>query len=192
MSDAAVTYLRAGAYNNAWANNRLLAACAALSQAEFAASRIGFFPSLQATLNHILIVDRYYVDAMEGGTLGLAAWADEVPCPIFVDLRAAQTAVDQRLIAVCDKLSPSAVGAPVRMIRATRVQLDRADRVLLHLFQHQVHHRGQAHAMLSSTSVAPPQLDEFYMTGEAHLRATELAALGTDEGRIWGDLDGKR
>src|SRR4051794_35621405 len=67
---------RAMAYNNAWANHRLLSACAALSQDEFTAPRTGFFPSLQATLNHILIVDWFYVDALEGGTLGPDAWAD--------------------------------------------------------------------------------------------------------------------
>ena len=66
---------RAMAYNNAWANHRLLTACASLSQADFVAPRVGFFPSLRATLNHILIIDRFYVDAMEGGTLGPAAWA---------------------------------------------------------------------------------------------------------------------
>ncbi|MGA7264507.1 MAG: DinB family protein, partial [Stellaceae bacterium] len=46
--------LRAMAYNNAWANHRLLAVCARLTQAEFEAPRTGFFPSIQATLNHIL------------------------------------------------------------------------------------------------------------------------------------------
>lgn len=47
------------ARNNAWSNRRLHAACADLSAAEFAAPRAGFFPSLAATLNHILVVDRY-------------------------------------------------------------------------------------------------------------------------------------
>jgi hypothetical protein len=37
--------LRAMAYNNAWANHRMLAACARLTQAEFEAPRTGFFPS---------------------------------------------------------------------------------------------------------------------------------------------------
>jgi uncharacterized damage-inducible protein DinB len=189
MSDAALTYLRAGAYNNAWANQRLLAACAELDQAAFEAERVSFFPSLQRTLNHILTVDRYYVDALEGGTLGPAAWVNDVPCPLFADLRAAQTEIDRRLIAVCEALTPATVGRAVRMIRVNRVQIDRADRVLLHLYQHQVHHRGQAHAMLSGTQVKPPQLDEFYMTGEAHKRADELASLGTDERAVWGDLD---
>jgi uncharacterized damage-inducible protein DinB len=77
--DAAQPY-RAMAYNNAWSNHRLLTACAKLTQAEFTARRTGFFPSLRATLNHILIVDHFYVDALEGGTLGPAAWADPEPC----------------------------------------------------------------------------------------------------------------
>jgi len=45
--------LRAMAYNNAWANHRLLSACTGLSQSEFEATRTSFFPSIQATLNHI-------------------------------------------------------------------------------------------------------------------------------------------
>ena len=56
--------MRAMAYNNAWANHRLHTACAALSQAEFEALRTGFFPSLKATLNHIVIIDWFYVDAL--------------------------------------------------------------------------------------------------------------------------------
>ena len=53
--------------------------------------------------------------------------------------------------------------------------------ILEHLFQHQIHHRGQAHAMLSSTRVKPPQLDEFFLAGEEHLRRDELRALGLTE-----------
>ncbi|MGL1143213.1 hypothetical protein ACSTLN_23785 [Vibrio parahaemolyticus] len=53
------------------------------------------------------------------------------------------------------------------------------------MFQHQIHHRGQAHAMLAGTPVAPPQLDEFFCAGDAPLRATDLAELGYDEADIW-------
>lgn len=178
--------LRAMAYNNAWANHRLLSACAGLSQAEFEATRIGFFPSIQATLNHILVVDWFYVDALEGGTLGPAAWANRVPCPSVAELHLAQAAVDRRLIAWCDLLDEDGVERIVRVHRATRVQTERADRLLLHLFQHQVHHRGQAHAMLSATPVAPPQLDEFFSIAEAPLRAEEFKELGWTEATIWG------
>ena len=69
MCWACQTY-RAFAYNNAWANHRLLNACAELTQGEFEAERAGFFPSLQGTLNHIYVVDLFYVDALEGGWLG--------------------------------------------------------------------------------------------------------------------------
>lgn len=177
---------RAMAYNNAWANHRLLTACAWLSQPEFTARRAGFFPSLQATLNHILVIDRFYVDALEGGTLGPAAWADEIPCPTLARLHPAQAAVDRRLIAFCEALTPERLGAVVRVHRQERVQEERADRLLLHLFLHQTHHRGQAHAMLSGTSVPPPQLDEFFAAEEAPLRAADFAALGWSEARVWG------
>jgi uncharacterized damage-inducible protein DinB len=177
---------RAMAYNNGWANHRLLAACAGLSQAEFAAPRVGFFPSLRATLNHILVVDWFYVDAMEGGTLGPAAWAEREPCGDVAALRAAQGAVDQRLIAVVRRLDAAGLAATVTVHRGDRVQHERMDRLLLHLFQHQVHHRGQAHAMLSGTGVAPPQLDEFFSVGEAGLRAAEFAELGWTEKAVWG------
>ena len=62
---------------------------------------------------------------------------------------------------------------------------ERCDRLLMHLFQHDIHHRGQAHAMLSATSVAPPQLDEFFAADEAPLRANEFAELGWTEEMIW-------
>jgi len=41
---------------------------------------------------------------------------------------------------------------------------------------HQIHHRGQAHAMLSGTSLAPPQLDEWFLAGERPIAERELAA----------------
>ena len=52
------------AYNNAWANHRLLRACSELTQEEFAARRTSFFPSLKATLNHILTVEWYYIERL--------------------------------------------------------------------------------------------------------------------------------
>jgi len=176
---------RAFAYNNAWANHRLLDACRNMSQAEFEAVRTGFFPSLQKTLNHILIIDRFYVDALEGGWLGPKAWENQVPCATVADLRIEQSAVDQRLINVCEDLTADALGEMVRINRNTRVQTERRDRLLMHLFQHQIHHRGQAHAMLAGTAVEPPQLDEFFPIDEAHLRAPEFSELGWTEQTVW-------
>jgi uncharacterized damage-inducible protein DinB len=173
------------AHNNAWANHRLLTACAGLAEAEFTAPRTGFFPSLRATLNHILIIDHFYLDALEGGTLGPAAWANQEPCGTLPLLRQAQRAVDHRLIVVVARLDAAGLERIVDVHRGSRIQHERMDRLLLHLFQHQIHHRGQAHAMLSDTPVAPPQLDEFFSTGEAPLRAREFAELGWTEETVW-------
>lgn len=183
--DAVLPY-RAMAYNNGWANHRLLAACGRLSQAEFVAPRTGFFPSLRATLNHILIIDRFYVDAMEGGTLGPAAFANREPCETASLLKTAQSEMDRRLVAVVARLGTADLDRIVDVHRGTRIQHERMDRLLLHLFQHQIHHRGQAHAMLSATGVPPPQLDEFFSVGEAPLRAAEFAELGWTEDTVWG------
>jgi uncharacterized damage-inducible protein DinB len=190
MSASLITTYRAMARNNAWANHRLLGACARLTQQEFEAPRTGFFPSLKATLNHILIVDWFYVDGLEGGWLGPKAWANREPCATVADLQREQAAVDRRLIAVCEALTEQSLGADVRINRDSRIQTERRDRLLLHVFQHQIHHRGQAHAMLSGTSVKPPQLDEFYSVGEAPLRAEEFAALGWTEETVWGNEGG--
>jgi uncharacterized damage-inducible protein DinB len=177
---------RAMAWNNAWANHRLLTACEALDDGAFAAPRPGFFPGLRATLNHLHVVDLFYVDALEGGTLGPAAWAEPEPHATAAALRAAQAAVDRRLVALVEAMGADGLSATVSVRRERHVQRERADRLLLHLFQHQIHHRGQAHAMLSHAGAAPPQLDEFFCAEDAPLRAADFAALGLTEARARG------
>ncbi len=179
------SHFHAMACNNAWANHRLLLAVGRLDRNELERERTGFFPSIVATLNHILIVDWYYVDALEEGSLGTSAFEQEIPFPRFEDLNQEQRAVDRRLIAYTKALTSDALASRVRMIRRDRIQTDRADRVLLHLFQHQIHHRGQIHCMLSGTDLKPPQLDEFFMSDEAELRANDLSRLGLSESEIW-------
>ena len=95
-------HFRAMARNNAWSNHRLLAACGRLSPEAYLAPRIGFFPSIHLTLNHILIVDWYYIDALEAGGLGPRAYEDETPCADLAALETAQREADRRLIAWCD------------------------------------------------------------------------------------------
>jgi DinB family len=136
----------------------------------------------QSHSDHRLVL----VDGLEGGWLGPRAWADPMPCATVPDLRREQAAVDAQLVAVCDALSDASLGDAVRLNRDTRVQTERRDQLLLHQFQHQIHHRGQVHAMLSGTRFKSPQLDEFYSTNEAPLRASEFAALGWTEETVWG------
>lgn len=171
--DGLVGHFRAMARNNAWANRRLLTACVTLGPAEFSAPRTGFFPSLRATLNHNLLIDRYYLDALEEGGRGrdLGARAPDIAMPAA--LRTAQAAQDRALIAFCDRLALGDLTRSVDTDRGRPVP-ERIDRLLAHLFQHQIHHRGQAHAMLSGTAVAPPQLDEFFLDYDRHPSVAEL------------------
>jgi uncharacterized damage-inducible protein DinB len=172
-------HFRAMARNNAWSNHRLHAACAALAQAELEAPRAGSFPSLQRTLNHVLLVDRYYLDGLEGGGVGLSVFADEIPPPTLTELAAAQSESDRRLIRICDGLDEAGLGRIVALDRGVDgITHEPVHAVLAHLFVHQIHHRGQAHAMLSGTHVAPPQLDEFFLAWDAPRRAAEVARLG--------------
>jgi uncharacterized damage-inducible protein DinB len=57
--------------------------------------------------------------------------------------------------------------------------------VLLHLITHQVHHRGQVHAMLNGTVVKPPQLDEFVMPSDAKFRVDDMSELGWSEATVY-------
>jgi uncharacterized damage-inducible protein DinB len=172
------------AYNNALANHRLHQACTMLQPGEFEAPRVSFFPSIKATLNHILTVDWFYVDGLEGGTLGLKAFDVEEPFDGLAPLAAEQARVDARLVALCEALTPERLTFTVALDRGDRLQKERMEDVLSHLFQHQTHHRGQVHAMLSGTSVAPPQLDEFIVADDARFRGGEVAALGWSEERL--------
>jgi len=166
---------RAFARNNAWANHRLFEACARLMSSELHATRTSFFPTIMKTLNHILIVDWLYIDALEGGGRGLDTVANEEPFAELAPLRNAQLVSDRKLIALVDVTD---FDADVAIQRVDHLQVERAGDVLLHLFQHQIHHRGQIHAMLSGTAVSPPQLDEFFLRDELPLRQRELEALG--------------
>ena len=184
------------AYNNAWANYRLHKACCELTREEFAAARTSFFPSIKATLNHILTVDWYYLEMLERSRGGLPPhekphrhFDPEEPFDDCAALAEAQRESDRKLIGYCEALGEDDLDGFVLIPRQAGLQRDRVRRILAHLFEHQVHHRGQAHAMLAGTRVKPPQLDEFFCTGEASLRAADFAALGFTEARIWGPLE---
>lgn len=179
--------LRIQAHANRLANRRLHAALAKLRRADFHAPRVGFFPSLAATLNHVLAVDLYYVGALHGDA-GLAAhYGSFVPADDIAALAERQRHSDERLIAFCDRLDTAGCDATVAMDRGEgRVQRDLAGHVLAHLFMHQTHHRGQAHAMLSGTDIPPPQLDEFLMPSDAVFRSADMAALSWDEAVVYG------
>lgn len=180
-------YLRTQVHANRLANHRLHHAMRTLSREEFLAPRTSFFPSLAETLNHVLAVDLYYLAALHGEADMARQWDDAPVCETVADLAFAQAAVDQRFIDHVGSLSSAQLEDVVDMVRGEgRIQREQRGHVIAHLLNHQVHHRGQAHAMLAGTAVKPPQLDEFLMPSEAHFRVEELKALGWTEASLFG------
>ncbi|GLS35404.1 damage-inducible protein DinB [Mesorhizobium tianshanense] len=173
-----VDHFRRMAGNNLWSNDRLYRAVLQLKPGEFEAERTSFFPSIKATLNHILAVDYLYLDFLEEGGVGAAAHDDFVPFDEPQALFAAQAASDRRLIAFCDRLSADDLDRRVITDRREDGMIpERIGDILAHVFLHDIHHRGQVHAMLSGTSVAPPQLDEFLLDYDLKLRKAEVERL---------------
>lgn len=172
---------------NRLANRRLHQAMARLTRDDFHAPRAGFFPSLALTLNHILAVDTYYIDALQGVADMEARYRAFVAADTLQELAYRQQLCDERLIRVCDQLDAEAIDPVIVMDRGSgKQQRDRASHVLAHLFMHQTHHRGQVHAMLSSAGVTPPQLDEFLMPSDAPYRMEDMRELGWDESEVYG------
>ncbi|APQ12354.1 damage-inducible protein DinB [Pseudomonas oryzihabitans] len=175
--------LLAQACNNRWSNHRLLTACATLTPEALQASQpAAFFGSLWALLGHLLDVDLFYLDALHDQP---RPYRDH-PWPDLATLMEAQAASDRRLITLCRALEPAQLTQLITLPRATGPVREQVERTLQHLFVHQLHHRGQAHALLLASGVAPPQLDEFFLAQDEPLRRAELELLGIDEEELWG------
>jgi len=140
------------------------------------APRVSFFPSLRQTLQHILFVDRRYLADLTGpgrATVSRAELPDTAEA-----LGAAQLETDRRLITFCDGLNIPELARVVAINRGDGIDhRETVSAILSHLFVHQLHHRGQAHAMLAGTPVPPPQLDEFFLAQDAPARDEELRRL---------------
>ncbi|TIV66418.1 MAG: damage-inducible protein DinB, partial [Mesorhizobium sp.] len=94
-------------------------------------------------------------------------------------LAAAQADFDRKLIAFCDGLTDADLDRRVITDRREDGMIpERIGDILGHVFLHDIHHRGQVHAMFSGTSVAPPQLDEFLLDYDIKLRKDEVERLG--------------
>jgi len=151
-------YFRDFAYYNAWANKRLYEACGKLPEAEYMKPRQSFFGSIHATLNHLLVGDRIWLGRIEHRPVNLAL--NQILYGDFTALAVARVAEDERLIRIVQAIDPAGLGRPLDYMnsRGERFQTP-LRQVFGHLFNHQAHHRGQVHDMLSQTPVPPPPLD---------------------------------
>ena len=152
---------------NAWANERLYDSVAELPEAVYREARGAFFGSVHHTLNHILVVDRLWTGRIEGRNRGVRA-LDQILYEDLESLRAARREEDRRLIALVDGLTEERLEAPVRYTRIIGEGEEevRCGHILITLYNHQTHHRGQVHALLTQTGIVPPPLDIVFFLDE--------------------------
>jgi uncharacterized damage-inducible protein DinB len=147
---------------NRWANRRIYAAALALPDEAYREPRGAFFGSLHATLNHLVVADRIWMRRFTGEG-PLHTRLDEIVHDDRDDLAAARAAEDERIVGFIDGLSEEALAATFsyRTIAQPQDITQPLAPALSHFFNHQTHHRGQAHCLLSQIAgnSAAPSLD---------------------------------
>jgi uncharacterized damage-inducible protein DinB len=154
------TYFEQLAAYNRWANARLYEAALALDDADYRRNVGVFFKSMHGTLNHLVLTDRIWLKRLTGQ----GEHPDRLDAIIYEDrlrLAGARADEDERILRYVASLDESSIGGLLSYTTTSGKSFEqkRCD-ILAHWFNHQTHHRGQAHAILSiCTGQEPPQLD---------------------------------
>ncbi len=146
-------FVRLMAEYNAEMNRRLYAAAAQLPDAERKADRGAFWKSIHGTLSHLLWGDRMWMSRFAGwprppiGLRDSAGMIEEWPA-----LREARVETDAAVEAWTAGLDDAWIAGELEWFSGAAQRQLRAPRgfVLMHFFNHQTHHRGQAHALLTA------------------------------------------
>ena len=152
---------------NAWANARLYDAAARMGE-DYAKDAGAFFGSMHGTLSHILVADRIWLRRLTGEGPEHRA-LDERPYGDLASLRMAREAEDERIGAFIGSLDDDDLSGSFTYTPITNPEpvTQRRAPVLTHVFNHQTHHRGQAHTILTSLGYEAPAMDLIYFSREA-------------------------
>ena len=158
----AAHYRMFGHYN-AWANGRLYDATARLTSEQYRADRGAFFKSVQGTLNHLLVTDRIWMARFTGAG-DAPNRLDAILFETFETLRAARAAEDRRIVDFVEGLDDQRIAGTIKYRRVSSPEEfeQQLAPALAHWFNHQTHHRGQVHALLTGLVGQAPELDLLY------------------------------
>jgi uncharacterized damage-inducible protein DinB len=152
---------------NAWANRRLYDTAGKLSDEDYRADLGAFFKSVHGTLNHLMVGDllwlaRFREEPMPALKLNQVLYEDRA------ELEAARRTLDDAIIRYCAGLTEAGIEAEFtyRMVSIDAVQTQRRGPAMSHFFNHQTHHRGQVHALLTRLTGEAPPLDLIYYLRE--------------------------
>jgi uncharacterized damage-inducible protein DinB len=156
--DTLVIFQKLAHYNRI-ANQRLYESCALIPNDEYRRRRAGSFGSIHALLNHGLLADRIWMSRFSGG----GKTTPPLNTVLYEEFQALRSAREQDDIAMEEFFQ----NAPASFL-TTRLSYTNSKGLyyeeasvpaVLHMFNHQTHHRGQVHVMLSQCGVQPPSLD---------------------------------
>ncbi len=164
-------YLMFANYNK-WANQLLYADVAHLPDHQYRQDLGAFFKSVHGTLNHLYVGDTIWMNRFDG--------EGETPKDLkaimhenFDALNQARIAMDERIINYIDDLNEATLAADFSY--QTIVNPENITQplypALAQFFNHQTHHRGQVHALLTRLTGKAPSLDLLY-----YLREQTMAA----------------
>jgi uncharacterized damage-inducible protein DinB len=156
-------YVEIMARYNAEANRRLYAAAARLSQDERTQDRGAFWGSIHRTFNHLLWGDRVWISRFDG------LESPEVIVPErgaelfdnFSEQRRAREDLDARICRFCDIVTDGWLAGRQRWFNPETREDRAVERgfLVMHFFNHQTHHRGQAHAMITAAGEQTGDMD---------------------------------
>jgi uncharacterized damage-inducible protein DinB len=147
---ATAHYRMFGRYNE-WANLQLYAAVARLTPEQYRADRGAFFKSVHGTLNHLLATDRIWMRRLTGEG-DAPDRLDAILFETFDQLRAARQVEDRRIVDFVDRLDDARISGTIKYRRVSAPEWfeQQLAPALAHWFNHQTHHRGQVHALLTA------------------------------------------
>ena len=144
---------------NKWTNGKIITSCKKLTETEYKKDRGAFFSSIHGTLNHLLVVDRAFISRIEGKDHGQKS-LDQILFESLLQLEEARIKEDKRLIDLVNNLSEENIYKEITYNGfETGKTTHTINTILITLFNHQTHHRGQIHNMLSQAGVKSPQID---------------------------------
>jgi uncharacterized damage-inducible protein DinB len=159
-------YVQRMARYNRWQNQNLYAVADRLSAAERARERGAFFGSIHQTLSHLLWGDRIWLSRLVGLPKPPGGIAESVALyPDWDGLKAQRADCDRVIIDWADTIAPDWLAAEQTYFSgAIGREVTKPRWVLVtHMFNHQTHHRGQVHCMLTQAGGRPSDTDLPFM-----------------------------
>ena len=163
-------YIKTMAQYNLWQNNSLYQAADTLSANERLKDRGAFFGSIHGTLSHLLWGDQIWLSRFAGTPKPAVASIPESNSMVadWDELSAQRKTMDQRILDWANGLADADVTGDLTWFSgAVGREVSKPKGMLItHMFNHQTHHRGQVHAMLTQAGARPDDTDLFILETE--------------------------